>query len=76
MHARGVCYAPDYVINAGGIIDVCYEKQGNYNTDTVSEHIEGIYDTLMALFERSARENIATSDLADTMARERLQSVE
>jgi len=72
VHARGLCYAPDYVINAGGIIDVCYEKQGNYNIDTVNEHIEGIYDTLMALFERSARENIATSDLADTMARERL----
>lgn len=73
VHAKGLCYAPDYVINAGGIIDVYYEKQGHYNTDTVNEHIEGIFTTLMALFERSKRDNIATSDLADTMARERLQ---
>jgi leucine dehydrogenase len=74
LHARGICYAPDYVISAGGIIDVFYEKQGHYDTDTVNEHIRGIYDTLMALFERSDREDKATSDLADTMAREKLQS--
>lgn len=76
LHARGLCYAPDYVINAGGIIDVYYEKQGHYNIDTVNEHIEGLYGTLMALFERSERDNVATSDLADTMARERLQPVQ
>lgn len=72
LHARGICYAPDYVINAGGIIDVCYEKLGKYNASDVNRHIEGIYDTLMEIFERSAQTNVPTSHLADEIARERL----
>ena len=72
LHERGICYAPDYVINAGGIIDVCFETLGAYDSDKVNAHIEGIHDTLMEIFERSARDNIPASDLADTIARERL----
>lgn len=72
LHSKGICYAPDYVINAGGIIDVCYEQLGAYDGQQVNRHIEGIYDTLLELFERSERDNIATSELADTVARERL----
>jgi leucine dehydrogenase len=72
LHARNICYAPDYVINAGGIIDVCYEQIGQYDPQKVNAHIEGIYDTLMEIFERSQAENIPTSHLADTIARERL----
>jgi leucine dehydrogenase len=74
LHARSICYAPDYVINAGGIIDVCYEKIGQYEPSKVNTHIEGIYDTLIEIFERSSRENIPTSHLADTIARERLEA--
>ncbi len=72
LHQRNICYAPDYVINAGGIIDVCYEKIGQYQADKVNQHIEGIYDTLLEIFQRSATDNIPTSHLADTIARERL----
>lgn len=72
LHDKGICYAPDYVINAGGIIDVCYEQLGAYDSQQVNRHIEGIYDTLLELFERSQRDDIATSELADTVARERL----
>jgi leucine dehydrogenase len=72
LHARNICYAPDYVINAGGIIDVCYEKIGQYEPSTVHKHIEGIFDTLMEIFQRSKTENIAPARLADTIARERL----
>lgn len=72
LHKKDICYAPDYVINAGGIIDVCYEQLGAYDSQQVNRHIEGIYDTLLELFERSRREDIATSELADTVARERL----
>jgi leucine dehydrogenase len=72
LHDTGILYAPDYVINAGGIIDVCYEHLGVYDAEKVNTHIEGIYDTLMELFERSKQENTATAELADTIARERL----
>ncbi|WP_196159634.1 Glu/Leu/Phe/Val dehydrogenase [Reinekea sp. G2M2-21] len=72
LHARNICYAPDYVINAGGIIDVCYEQIGQYDPAAVNKHIEGIYDTLMEIFQRSAADNIPASHLADTIARERL----
>lgn len=73
LHARGICYAPDYVINAGGIIDVCYEKIGRYDPVAVNAHIEGIYDTLLEIFKRSADSGTPTAQLADEMARERLQ---
>lgn len=76
LHQSGICYAPDYVINAGGIIDVCYEQLGAYDSEKVNKHIEGIHDTLLEIFERADRENIATSDLADTIARERLEKGE
>ncbi len=69
---RGVCYAPDYVINAGGVIDVYYEQSGQYDPETVHRHVEGIYQTLIEIFERSQREQIPTSEIADTIARERL----
>ena len=76
LFEKGICYAPDYVINAGGIIDVCYEKLGAYDSAKVNAHIEGIHDTLMEIFERADRDGIPTSDLADTIARERLANRE
>lgn len=72
IHSRQICYAPDYVINAGGVIDVCYENLGQYDPEKVNRHIEGIYDTLMEIFERSAQTNEPNSHLADEIARERL----
>ncbi|MDN3647387.1 Glu/Leu/Phe/Val dehydrogenase [Reinekea marina] len=72
LHTSGTLYAPDYVINAGGIIDVCYEHLGLYEAEKVNKHIEGIYDTLIEIFERSEKDNIPTALLADTIARERL----
>lgn len=73
IHQRGLCYAPDYVINAGGIIDVCYEQLGQYDAEKVDKHIHGIYDTLIEIFERSKRDNVPTARLADDIARERLK---
>lgn len=75
LHQKGICYAPDYVINAGGIIDVCYEHLGRYDAVKVEQHIRGIGETLEEIFTRSDAQNIATSTLADTIARERLAQV-
>ena len=72
LHDQNICYAPDYVINAGGIIDISYEQRGQYNAESVNTHIAQIHDTLMEIFERSHKENTPTALLADTIAKERL----
>ncbi|HUP93080.1 MAG TPA: Glu/Leu/Phe/Val dehydrogenase dimerization domain-containing protein [Solimonas sp.] len=70
---RGVLYAPDYVINAGGIIDIYYEGEF-YRPDTVESHLREIGTTLRDIFERSWREQRPTGDIADRMAEERFRN--
>jgi leucine dehydrogenase len=72
LRRRGCLYAPDYAINAGGIIDVCYERTGG-SAAQLKEHIEGIGPTLAEIFQRAEGEGVPTSVIADRMARERLQ---
>ena len=68
--AKGILYAPDYVINAGGIIDVYYQSVGNHDVDIVTEHVNRIGDTLSKIFERSKADSPSTSIIADVMAEE------
>lgn len=70
LRARGILYAPDYVINAGGIIDVYYQSAGNHDVDVVTEHVNRIGNTLTQIFTRSDGEGKATSVIADVMAEE------
>ena len=71
---RGILYAPDYVINAGGVIDVSYEQSGSDRSQML-RHVEGIYDTLMEIFQRSGQQRLPTSDIADHLAEERFRKV-
>jgi leucine dehydrogenase len=71
LRRRDCLYAPDYAINAGGIIDVCYERTGG-SSEQLKAHIEGIEATLDEIFQRSKAEGATTSAIADQMARERL----
>jgi leucine dehydrogenase len=68
----GILYAPDYVINAGGIISVAHEYQGGTNAAQVRAEIEKIPVRLTEIFERARREARPTSTVADHMARDRL----
>ncbi len=67
---RGILYAPDYVINAGGIIDIACERQG-LNDQHLNQRLTGIYQTLLDLFTRSERERQPTNIVANLMAEER-----
>jgi leucine dehydrogenase len=67
---EGILYAPDYVINAGGVIDVAFERTG-YDLDKVVAKVEGIGASLTEIFERSDAEERPTSEVADDLARER-----
>ena len=64
---HGLLYAPDYVINAGGIIDIHYEGPG-YNEAVVHAHLQRIGTTLSEIFTRSFATKRATGEIADAMA--------
>jgi leucine dehydrogenase len=67
---KGILYTPDYVINAGGIINISFEE--NYDKDAATSKVEEIYDTLTEVFETSARDGRPTNQIADQLARERI----
>lgn len=65
---NGILYAPDYVINAGGIINISFEE--DYCKDKATKKVEEIYQTLLAIFAKAQAENKPTGHIADTTARE------
>lgn len=69
---RGILYAPDYVINAGGIIDVYHERIG-FDREALIAHIDRIYDNLMEIFARARKEERPTGEVADAIAEERFK---
>jgi len=71
---RGVLYAPDYAINAGGVINVYGEFEG-YNEKRSYNRVNHIYDILMEIFERSQDQKIPTMDAADALAEERIRKI-
>ena len=68
MHERGILYAPDYVINAGGIINVCTEYLGDGDEKLVRERIEGIPDRLEQIWAESETSGRDPAAVADAMA--------
>jgi leucine dehydrogenase len=74
LKERGIFYAPDYVINAGGLISVINELEG-YPQERALAQVRGIYETLLTLFELSEHENIPTYQAANRFAEERLRRV-
>ena len=68
LHARGILYAPDYVINAGGIINVCTEYVGDGDAGLVRQRIEGIPVRLEQIWAESASTGRDPAAVADAMA--------
>jgi len=71
LHERGIVYAPDFVINAGGICSVFGELEG-WTAEQTREKAEGIYDCLLQILEQAREEDIPTSQAADSVARRRI----
>ena len=74
IHEMGIVYAPDYVINAGGVINVADELYG-YNADRALKKVELIYDNIETVIAISKRDGIPTYVAADRMAEERIEKV-
>lgn len=69
LRHRDILYAPDFVINAGGIVDVYYQREGRPASDSEA-HIRRIGGVLTDVFERAGREELPTSVVAERMAEE------
>ena len=72
LDAKGILYAPDYVINAGGLINVYGELVG-YGLETAKEKARGIYGTLLSIYDIAEEEATPTYRAADRLARERIR---
>ena len=69
----GILYAPDYVANAGGVINGCRELLGWDKSHSLGK-VREIYDSLLMIFEAAMAEGIPTSEAADRLAEQRLQA--
>ena len=75
LHRRGILYAPDYIINAGGIINASAEYEASYNPERAREKTERIYEIMTEVITRSKTEEVPTASAADRLAEERVSSV-
>ncbi len=74
VNARGILYAPDYAINAGGLINVAAEVSG-YDAERARARTVSIYDTIHEIAERSMKTGTPTYRVADLMVEEKLARV-
>lgn len=74
LEEKGLLYAPDYVINGGGVINVYGELQG-WTMDRAKRKAQEIYDTLLRVFNIASRDGIPSFEAADRLAEERIKSV-
>lgn len=74
LHARGILYAPDYAINAGGLVNVAQEVVG-YDAQKSREKTMKIYDTIFEIADRSSKTGTPTYRVADTLVEEKLAKI-
>jgi leucine dehydrogenase len=71
LRERGILYAPDYVINAGGLIHVAANYAGK-DSDWARAETEGIFDTLIEIFERADNDGLPTGVVTNRIVEEKL----
>ncbi len=74
LKEMGILYAPDYVINAGGLMNVFVELEG-YSPDRALDKTKDVYENCMKVFSIAKKENIATHLAADRLAEERVRVI-
>jgi len=71
---RGIVYAPDYCVNAGGLMQVADELAG-FDFDRAKARVATIFDTTLGVLERAADEGLPPSIAADRMAEQRMRDI-
>ncbi len=74
LQERGITYAPDYLVNAGGLIQVADEFEG-FDFDRAQQRASGIYDTTRMVLERAASDGVPPAIAADSLAEQRMREV-
>lgn len=74
LREKGILYAPDYVINGGGIINVAAEISGSYDPAWVDAKVQRLVQTLGEVLDLAQREGRATNRVADEIARKRISA--
>jgi len=74
IHEMGIVYAPDYVINAGGVINVADELEG-YNHERARKKVENIYNIIESIFKIAREEGIPSYKAADRLAEQRIETM-
>jgi len=72
---RSIAHAPDFLINAGGLINVYHEYLGNYNRSRVMEQAERIYDTCLSVLKYAEEEKMSSQEAAIRLAEKRIASI-
>ena len=72
IRKKGILYAPDFVINAGGVISVFVESKGGYSAQKTKRRIDNIYHVLTEIFSRSDEQKKNPTEVALEMARDRI----
>lgn len=72
LQEKNILYAPDFIINAGGVINVYYEAIKEYNEDTVTGKVKKIYQTLDEVYKIAEQEKISTVQAANRLAEKRI----
>jgi leucine dehydrogenase len=75
LHSRGILYAPDYIINAGGVINVADEMNGGYNKARALKSVEIVSRNIEEIITMSKRDNIPTYKVASILAERRICAV-
>lgn len=74
LKAKGILYAPDYLVNAGGIINVFFEQMPEgYNADRANAKIKAIGETLAEIYALAEQQNVSPAKAADTLAERRFR---
>lgn len=71
----GIAYAPDFVINAGGLINIYNEFLGNYNRERAYAHTERIYDSILSIANESVTHDISSQEIAIKLAGKRIEEI-
>ena len=74
LQKRGILYAPDYIVNAGGVINISCEVGMAYSEEAAMEKTARIYDTIEQVISIARKEDVSTARAADRLAEERINA--
>jgi leucine dehydrogenase len=75
LEGRGILYAPDFIVNAGGVINISFEVGMTYSKEAAREKTSRIYETVQRVIAKAGNEGITTAKAAEGLAEERLTLV-